>query len=110
MSEENMNDESKDLNARTSKCWNCKHGMCVNEDENQTVFAEGNTPHLGESTIFPEEDDEEIGPGELFTQFLTAKRVQAICYWHPTENAAIHPVRVAHVTQCSRYTPNGTSE
>jgi len=105
-----MNRDETDLNARTSKCWNCEHGMCVNEDENQTIFGEGAAPQPGHDTIFEDAGEEDAGPSELFTQFLTAKRVQAICYWHPVEGAAPHPVRVAHVTQCSRFKPNGTSQ
>lgn len=99
------NDSDKDLNAEISKCWTCKFGMCINEEENQTVFHEGlQGLTQEEDNVFGDEDHDTMHDYDIQTRFITAKRVNALCYWKPEgHNGPHHPTRVAQVTQCNRY-------
>jgi hypothetical protein len=79
--------------------------MCVNEEENQTILS--NPAMMGEEMEMDSMFGDEIHEPEhsVRTDFIMAKRVNGICYWKPNNHSGPHhPVRVAHVTQCSRYT------
>lgn len=94
-----MNDENNELDAKSSKCWNCKYGICVSESEIEPVLQLGGMPPDSESLdIF-----EGTQFGENEETVIEHKRIKAICFWKPDGLATSPPIMVAKVEQCNRF-------
>jgi DNA topoisomerase IB len=79
--------------AEASKCWDCKWGMCIYEEEEDNVTAQ-------------EDEDEELSftESQIPQQYtIKSKHISCICYWRPDGIENAPPVRVARVIDCNRY-------
>lgn len=108
-----MNDDKpQEIDAQQSKCWICKHGLCVKESETERVYhanmrgmppsPDGESFGIFEEMPFQEggnEDDSE----EIIEHTIEHERIKTICYWRPTGIENSPPILVAKVQQCSRF-------
>ena len=95
-----------ELNARESLCWNCKHGICVHENEEQKVYHKGMSLPTDENPFEIDEGpefQEQSEPDEIIEHDIEQARVKAICFWRPQNSASDHPIVVATVKQCNRF-------
>lgn len=102
--------ETPKLDAKTSLCWTCKHGLCVQETGIQTMMHEPTVDKMQPKDVldsFGEFEDDELTEGPSvempILEHVTVHSVQAICYWRPPTVQNSTPIRVSQVTQCNRY-------
>jgi hypothetical protein len=101
----------KKPNAKKSLCWTCKHGLCIQETEQEHI-AYVNDPIVGNQS---REDDyglnldsllagEPAGDqgDELQEHLVEHERVRTVCYYQPGERDT-PPIAMSNVAQCNRY-------
>ena len=83
--------------AKTSKCWKCKHGICVRESESELVFGSGNESEADHFDLFN-------GGGEKpdLTE-VEHEHVKGICFWRPEGITGTPPIVISNVKECSRF-------
>lgn len=104
-----MSDELE-VDAKKSLCWTCKHGLCLQETESQTMLHEPlpRPPQQSATADIFEQFEEKEKPeqeddGGPIVEHVTLRRIQAICFWLPANIQNTHPIRVSEVTQCNRH-------
>jgi hypothetical protein len=91
----NMPENEEVAKPQDSKCWNCKHGMVLFEQDLQTFVQPGIVP--GDPF-----DGEEDKPG--FTQMsVDLSKVRSVCFWRSQAGPIVSPLVFNVVTECSRY-------
>ena len=88
-------DEDDNLKPKDSKCWTCKHGMCLQEKDLQSFFQ----PGMVEGDPFEGKPEQ---PGMTEATFPTYK-VRSVCFWRPTDAKMLSPLVFNLVTECSHY-------
>ena len=90
------------LDPKNSKCWTCKHGICIRQTEHEIIR---NKPRIVQEEI-PEYFDQ---PEELELQEvehnLAKEGVYALCYWRPDgiDPKVVTSIEVQFVSECNRY-------
>lgn len=99
MNKNTPDDDDEQLVPKDSKCWNCKHGMVLQERDLQTFVQPGIVP----GNSFDGEPDQ---PG--FSQMsIDLKKVRSVCFWRSATNQQIvQPLIFNVVTECSRHESN----
>jgi len=100
-----MNEQEPVLDAKRSLCWTCKHGMCVQETESQTMLHDplpGPPPQKPDIFTQFEEPSTQDDNGPLL-EHVTLRRIQAMCFWRPSNVSNAPPLRVSEITQCNRH-------
>jgi len=103
-----MNDEQEKPDAKKSLCWNCKHGMCVQETQRNHLIHGGmpNFPpqqeDMGGFNIDSFGEDETEDPG-IVEHVIEEETVKCICFWRPEGVEHAPPIAVAHVDECNRF-------
>lgn len=110
-------DPESTIDAETSLCWKCKHGICVKETEQERIYHANmrGLPGFGnlggpqppgadqfgifEEAPFREQSDEEP---ELLEHTVEHERVKTICFWRPA-GVQSPPILTANVQQCNRF-------
>lgn len=93
MSDEN--EEEEILLPAASKCNTCKHGMCILDQDIQSIVQ----PTKIEGNSF-----EGMGEEEGFSQTsFEMKKTRSICFWRPEGVAATTPIIFSVISECSRY-------
>ena len=87
----------KRINAQSSKCWDCKYGVCSRETEQELV----QVPVEKDEGVFNDSyrDDEP----EMVLDVIEHERVKAVCYWRPEGIEDSPPILMSFVKECSRY-------
>lgn len=107
-----MNEEQEKPDATKSICWNCQHGMCVQETQRNHLI-HGGMPNFGQ----PEQDSmdgfnidsfggDEDESSEIFEYVIEEETVKTICFWRPQGIEHAPPIAVAHVDKCNRFEKN----
>lgn len=93
---------------KASKCWTCKHGLCLFQTQREVLFAEmADGPEPTEEN----EDDYDLGltgfgepdivdPHQGHVHQIEKQGVVGLCYWKDT------PLGVQIVHECNRYEKN----
>lgn len=86
-----------EINARSSKCWTCKFGVCSKETEQELVHV----PAQKDDGVFQDSygDDEP----EMVLDVIEHERIKAVCYWRPDNIEDSPPILMSFVKECSRY-------
>jgi hypothetical protein len=92
-----MNDEAK-----LSLCWNCKHGICIKETE-QELMMPMEAPQKEREVKEIWEAADEKPPQDMMPIAIEQDRIKAICFWRPPHIKDAPPILVANVKQCSRF-------
>jgi hypothetical protein len=93
-----MSDEAK-----LSLCWNCKHGICIKETE-QELMMPMEAPSQHEVKEIWQTTEEK--PGGMMPIAIEQDRIKAICFWRPSHIKDAPPILVANVKQCNRFEKN----
>ena len=82
---------------RQSKCWTCKHGLCMR----------GSERHIFEPEIDHDEDEEpnipfmNVEKERLHEQIVSVSQTVGLCYWG--NHGKSLPLRVGFVEDCNRF-------
>lgn len=79
-----------DLNAQKSVCWKCKHGMCIQEIQEEVIIPE----HREDPFLHQEEDQ---------ARMLQVQGSKTICFWRPPDVRHSPPIVTGFVSNCSRF-------
>lgn len=91
----------ENTDARTSKCWTCKHGLCISENETSKLYHGGSQEQSDIFDISSEyEESEEV---KIVEHTVEETKVKAICYWRPPTIKNSPPILVAYIKQCNRH-------
>lgn len=105
-----MNNDNQ-LNARSSKCWTCKFGLCVRETDTERVYHAQmrNLDEQAEEHREPwelineyEQEEDEI-EADLIEHTVKQERIKTICYWRPEGIEDTPPIVTSQVQECNRY-------
>lgn len=96
---------SKKLNAKSSLCWTCKHGLCIQEQEEEKILSGVMTgmPEDNFMDPFDASTDEEVSTNGVVEQIIEHERIKTICFWRPEQIKDSPPVLAAKVSQCNRF-------
>lgn len=93
----------KELNAKESICWKCKHGLCISETELRSIYGPGEEK---EKNIFitEDEEEEEVSPEEDMQELIIpSSKVRTICFWKPESIGVAPPIMLSLVNECNRF-------
>lgn len=98
---------NKEIDAEKSLCWQCKFGVCVQENEQEKVYQ----PNLGGMSSRPIEDtfsepsfeEEREVDNDIIEHTIEHERVKTICFWRPDTTKESPPILVAKVLKCNRF-------
>lgn len=91
------------MEAKDSKCWTCKWGICLKESAEEKLL------HKGMHDIDEDEDFEhemiEFSKDEgIIEHTVSQEHVKAICFWRPEGvTYPTSPILVAFTHACNRY-------
>lgn len=84
-----------------SKCWTCKFGVCVQENDKET-FVHPGVMEENDHNIFGEDDEEHHHP-KMEQHTVEKQSVKTVCFWRPEDITDSPPLLMAFVKQCNRY-------
>lgn len=93
-------DDEVSFKPEDSKCWTCKHGMCLQEKDMQQFYQPGIVP----GNAFEGQQDEQ-GMSEVT---IDMTKVRSVCFWRPNSanGSVFSPLVFNQVKVCSRYEKN----
>ena len=98
---------SEKIDAEKSLCWKCKHGVCVQETEQEFLLHSGMTGdcpgELPEFDLGIEGFGEEPESAELSEHVIEHERVKTVCFWLAPNAKEPTPILGAKVTKCSGF-------
>lgn len=94
-----QDDQEEEIIPQNSKCWNCMHGMVLQDKELQSFFQ----PGVVEGDAFESKPDQ---PGMTEVSF-PVKKIRSVCFWRSNMSGnTISPLVFSLVEECSRYESN----
>ncbi len=88
--------------SKESKCFSCKHGLCVRETLEEIIITPSKDKNKEESwSPYPEEQEDEI-----IERHVTHIQTKVLCFWKPPSVDESPPIVMSHITRCNRYEPD----
>lgn len=92
-------DEEEVVRPQDSKCWTCRHGMVLHENDMQTFMQ----PSMVPGNPF-EGESEEPGMSHMSVEI---SKIRSVCYWRGNSTGSMFsPLVFNKVVECSRYETN----
>jgi len=93
-------DEEEDVTPQQSRCWTCRHGMTLQENDVQ-IFMQ---PEMIQGNPFDGDNAESPGVSQIS---IDIQKVRSVCFWRSQPGQSIvSPLVFNVVTECSRYEKN----
>ena len=92
----------KEITAKNSLCWTCKHGICVQEQQQDKLYHPTGNIHKEEPNgwLDNDPDEEEV---EVLEQIIETNKPKTICFWRPNDTPNSIPMLMAFIASCNRY-------
>lgn len=90
-----------DRNAKSSKCWNCRYGICTQQNVAETLIMPTSPAHKEEWQETNSEED------NFLEKTVNQTGIMTICYFLPIffKDSELPTFQASFVEECSRYKP-----